>query len=71
VDHKEGSNKLGKYLKQIAMSPYESARDAGGGSWLVTWTGHPPTAKLAQRQNARVRKLPHRKPDRRDERPKV
>jgi hypothetical protein len=71
VDHKQGSNKLRKYLKQIAMGPCESAGDAAGGSWLVACTGYPPTAKLAQRQNARDRKLPHRKPDRRDERPKV
>jgi hypothetical protein len=71
VNHEQGRNKLRKYLKQIAMGPHEAARDAAGGSWLVTRTGYPPTAKLAQRQNARNCKLPHRKPDRRDKRPEV
>ena len=56
---------------QIAVSSDESARDAADGSWLVTCAGDPPAAKLAQRQNARDRKLPHRKPDRRDQRPEV
>jgi hypothetical protein len=47
MDHEHRCNKLREDLKQIAVSPNETARDAGGGSWLVTRTGYPRTAKLA------------------------
>lgn len=45
----ERCNKLGKYLKQVAMSANETATDSTHFSRRVTWACDPFTAQLTER----------------------